>query len=877
MEVVLGLHLDGQRSLKKQNSFDRLVLGPSGFLSQLELYVGLSARRPGKLLRVIHFRKALRRLDNGRRFYSRSLKIDDFGVAAELLEWRDDLYLHGWDGTFRNTPVSRRLADLAEVETCLRGERFAPGNGERLAAVAAALEKFETPVTSVELLEPLERHPPLWRRVLRLLPCRYREPSAGPAAAEGTALHALQHSLLSPLGNDLPGPFGPDASLRAVTADTPLAAAGHVAGELHRRGDVLLMNGGESGVLDEVLEAEGYPRQALQAPGKNLPALQLLPLLLRLRREPLDVDALLAFLTLPEQLSPLDPELSEPLARTLAGSPGTGGSRWRKVLDEYLRREDARAGETVSELHRWIDGRKARYDEPASLEELKSCAELVRDFFKCRKEESEQRALQILHGGGYDQASTFADAIEALLEQGETTLGSHQVDQLLAQASVGTNNLRPREAGSVPDTSHPGAVGEPFDHVIWWWAATPSLDQDSVWLTSERLFLEREGVAVPSPEQVLAWEASDWLRPVLAARGSLLLVLPPEGEERHPLWLKIASILPSLSVEQIESGFERPETERKAAVPKRVLPKKKAVWKLSGGNLSPEGVFSPTSLETFIAAPSRWFLEHVARIVPSRRIEPARGPLLYGNLAHRLTEELVALFREERGTPADFGGWFDSAFDQLVRREGAVLLMPGRSAELENFRFLLRNALQRLSPVLLEQGRNGIHAEHALEGSVNGHRMRGRADLLLFDRDNEPSVIDMKWGRAEDRRRSMQAGLHIQLLAYAAMVHELTGKWPTLAYFIVKTARMLAAPAEARLPAETVRREEDEPSALLWQRLLKSFDWRMQQLRRGVLAVGDAPEGDESIPHPPADGLPPVAPGRRHDPYLHLDGWEETR
>ncbi len=204
--------------------------------------------------------------------------------------------------------------------------------------------------------------------------------------------------------------------------------------------------------------------------------------------------------------------------------------------------------------------------------------------------------------------------------------------------------------------------------------------------------------------------------------------------------------------------------------------------------------------------------------------------------------------------------------------------MPGGSAELENFRFLLGNALQLLTPVLREQGQNGILAEHALEGSVNGHRMRGRADLLLFDLEDKPSVVDIKWGRAEDRRRSMQDGLHVQLLAYAAMVRELTGTWPTLAYFIVKTARLLTAQAEALLPGETVRKLEDEPSALLWRRLLKSFDWRMEQLRRGVLAVCDVAEGGEAPPpHPPPDGMPPIAPEKRHDPYLHLDGWEETR
>ncbi len=880
MKVVLGLHLDGKRSRKKRNAFNQLVLGPSGFLSQLELYLGLSARRPVKLQRVIHFRKALKMLDNGHRFYSRSMNVDDFGVASELLEWRDELYLHGWSGTFHGKPPSGRLADLCEVEAVLSREKFSPGNGERLMRVADALRLFRTPITSVELLEPLERHPLLWQQVIGFFTYHYRESFDMPVAPEGSALHALQHRLLLPEPCVENENVEHDETLSAVTADTVLTAAYHVARQLHkRRNDVLLIDGGEAGTFEEVLEAEGYPKQAFQGRKESLPALQLLPLLLRLRRFPLDVEALLSFLTLPAKLSPLDPAFSGRLAQAVASFPGTGGRVWLRVLNDFHQLEGETGKGTVDELHRWIDGKKVGYGEPMPLSELKVCAEKVMEFFARKKEEeSEEEQRDNLFSCGFEQTSVFAAAVDTLLEHGEHELGGYQVNQLLSQASSGIKGGQRREAGAVPDTAHPGAVSEPFAHVIWWWAAAPSMEKGLPWLAEERLFLEREGVKFPSREQVLEWQAADWLRPLLAARKSCLLILPPEGEERHPLWLKIASLMPVVQVIRVEERFSVAKGDMRTPIPVRSLPAKKSVWNIAEGIMPDEAVFSPTSLETFVDTPSRWFLDTVLRITPSRRLELSRGPLLYGSLAHRLVEELVVVMQMGGGKgPVDFQRWFINAFAELVQKEGAVLLVPGSSAELETLRFRLLYALRRLHPVLLEYGNNGIHAEHRLEGELNGYKMRGRADLLLFKSKDEPVVIDMKWGRSEDRRKSLERGMHVQLLAYAAMVQQRTGHWPLLGFYIMKNAQLFVAGERNPISGEPVRQKNRESSEMLWQRVTKSFDWRLDQVREGILFVGGTSEFPDPLLVPPDDGLPLVPKGDSYNPYRFLEGWEITQ
>ncbi len=879
MHVVLGLHLDRERSWKKRNAFNRLVLGPSGLLSLLELYLGLSAKRPAKLQRVIQFRKILKQLDNGKRFYSRSMRVDDFGVASELLGWRDELYLRGWNGRFRGKPVSGRLADLAEVESAVLQENFAPGEGERLMQVAIALRSLRTPITSLVLLEPLERHPLRWQQVLRMLPHRFAENFQKPCAPEGSMLHVLQRSLLFSESFPDPPAIEPDGSFSVFTADTALTAAYHTGEWLREKGDdVLLVEGGEGKMLDDVLEAQGSPRQAFPAADAALPALELLALALRLLWYPLDVGALLAFLAIPEDSNPLDAALSKRLVRVVARCPGTGGAQWREALQAFRIEGGKESGAALEELNRWIPTPgKAGHAEAVPLTELALCAERVQQFFCRKKEADEGKELQALFSAGYEQATSFLAAVEELFKQGERRLGRYQIDQLLTHAAVGFRRFQEREAGSVLDASYPGAVCEQFSHVVWWWAVDSTAERPAPWAAGERLFLEREGVFFLAQKQILEWQSSDWLRPVLAAGESCTLILPPEGEERHPIWLKISSSIPSIPVLQIENPDGWTEWGRTLKVAELDLPRPRPFWSVSKGvKLSGKG-FSPTSLEKFLAAPSCWFLEYVARITPSSFLDLNDGARLYGLLAHRLVQKLVARLRQEPGMP-DVSEWFDAAFEKLVRTEGAVLLMPGKGAELENLRRRLRQAVLRLLPVLHEQGGGSIYSERTLEGSFHDLGMKGRADLLLFDREGEPSIIDMKWGGDRLHRSTMRQGTHVQLLAYAAMVRQETGRWPAVAYYVISTAGLLADRNRFFAFGEAVRKKEDESSEVLWQRVLTSFAWRKSQVEKGILPVTSRASEDAGAEFAfPPDGLDLSAAGDPWNPYCFLEGWEEYR
>jgi len=854
MHILLGLHLDGERSWKKRHALGHLELGPSGFLSQLEQYVGLSANRPSKLQRVIHFRQVLAELDNGKRFYSKTMQVDQLGAASALLGWRDELYLYGWSGSFVHEPVSPRLKDMMLIEDALRQGGFAPGNGERLAAVAAALDRLRTPVQSLTLVEPLERYPVRWREVIRKLPYRVMDHFSRVQAPGGSRLGVLQERILSG------GEVSPDDvlvedddSVVLLSADTALEAAYRTAGVLETRNpDLLLMLGGERSLLDDVLASRGLPRQAIGDAAAGRPVMQLLVLSLRLNERPLDVFALLEFLMLPSQLSPLPDGLGRRLAAAVSVAPGIGGERWCQALSGYVQEHGIEQQDVEQQLAAWLEVVK-----PVEA------AERVMNFFERKIEEIEEPELNNAFVAGLEQVSGCIDAMLALRQQGVDRLSDVELRHLLlaAEERVQRRPLFVRQAGSVPDAGHPGSVCEPFSHVLWWWAAAPPPHKGMTWSGSERKFLEGEGVVLPTRDEQRKWQAEELFRPVLAATERLTVVLPSKGEEMHPVCTEILLLFGDLEPSGTMSGIAGGGMGS-VPVEYRRLAGKRACWKLDGPLPKAARPFSATSLELLLSDPASWAMQHLLMLQPSGGQGISEGVRLYGQLSHRLVQRLCHKLRRE-GADDGIDEWFELEFSRLVDQEGALLLMPGRGGEYQGLRYRLKRAVDALLPVLLQLGATRLESEYRMKGVIGQEALKGIADLLLVDAAGRPSVIDMKWGGAEQRRKSLEASRHVQLLVYASLVFQEMGRWPDLSYYILSKAELLVSPHS---PARATPEE-------LWERLIMTCEHRLSSLAEGELFSALNSDGGECDGGLPGDALLPMPRENRFNPFRYLHGW----
>ncbi|NWG75493.1 MAG: PD-(D/E)XK nuclease family protein, partial [Rubrivivax sp.] len=180
-----------------------MTAGPLGLLNLLETHLGLLRAAVAPADRVVQMRQCLGQALTPYRFYARSFEADELGTAATLLAWRDRWYEHGWDG--RDPGGSPRLADMGAVEARAAGA-VAPGVGQRLAAVMAALDVRRPQIERIDLLDPLEDFPPAWQRVLARLPVA-APPAVVPQARPGTLLHDLQHALLAAAGGERVAPL----------------------------------------------------------------------------------------------------------------------------------------------------------------------------------------------------------------------------------------------------------------------------------------------------------------------------------------------------------------------------------------------------------------------------------------------------------------------------------------------------------------------------------------------------------------------------------------------------------------------------------------------------------------------------------------------
>lgn len=526
MKIVFGLHLDGEHGWRPQNRLGMPVLGPLGFVNVLETRLGLLRAECIQAQRVTQYRECLSRCDTPDRFYHASFQIDPIGVSATLLSWRDMWYLHGWDGTVPSV-AGGRLADLVAVEEIAHNLLFL-SIGERLATVAESLSKQQSKIEQVELVDPIETFPKRWREVLAKLPVsspRVCE-AHGP---EETVLRKLQLALKSAHeGKKANGkiPWLNDGSLRVVRAETGLLAARWVTQMLtaHEQ-EIAIVVEQDRSLLDATFDAADVPRQGCPDASPLVPALQVLPLALAIIWEPLDVYALLEFLSHP--IGPVPGYVRGPLAEVIAKHPGVGGPRWRETIEDLGRQYPDCVAEIRHTLASWIDHPRYSPMDGAPIAMVLERVRRARDYFQAGLHD-QNSVLSLANATGYRQAKTVAVALEALVTQGETSITPVAVQTLVAQCTGrgAPNFTMDAQVGRVPSVSNPAAVIESFDQVIWWQMGAPSLPDRYPWSRRELDMLARAGVELPPLDEVLAHQSQEWLRPILSARKQLVLVLP---------------------------------------------------------------------------------------------------------------------------------------------------------------------------------------------------------------------------------------------------------------------------------------------------------------------------------------------------------------
>ncbi len=875
MLITFGLLLDGEHGWRAANRLGMPVIGPLGLLNLLETQLGLLRADCAHALRVTQYRECLKRLDTPERFYHASFGIDPIGTSASILSWRDAWHLHGWNG--ESPPEAAvRIADMAAVEAAAR-ELLFPSIGERLARVAEFLARQQSSIESIQLIDPLDAFPKRWREVLAKLPVRSVR-TYGPSADPSTVLGRLQLALKAARGGkktDGKIAWSDDGSFRVVRAETGLVAARWVAHDLAAPQQMVAIVAEQSrSLLDATLDAADVARQGFQDESPLVPALQVLPLALATVWEPLDVYALLQFLSHP--VGPVPVYARRRLAEVVAQFPGIGGPRWREAVEEIALRHPERAADLRQALEFWVEHTRYGPEQGAPISALLERTGAIRDYFGARlaDQDANRRAAAAT---GLTQAAAVTAALERLAAQGESSIFPAELEALVTQCTApgAPNFAMHAQVGSVPSVSDPGALVEPFDRVVWWQMGAPAVPGHYPWSASEMASLARAGVELPPLEKLLKRRGEEWLRPVLNARRQLVLVLPPHGEEMHPLWQEIQWFLDGVRPEPLESLLTGRAGNDLPAIAHAALPGRRRWWRLPPqAKIPPRARESYSSLSAFLNAPHQWVLKYAARLNPSNLLAVADANLLYGNLAHRLIDRL---FRTS-GAPALHGdalkAWFSREFETVVAEEGAVLLMPGRRGDYERLRSAMERAIAEFQRQFAAAAVDSVEPERALTGTFTGGELEGVADLVVRNRSGRRAIVDMKWSGGNYHQERLAKNRHLQLAMYGELLRQETGAWPQVSYFILEASRLIAPDTGFFPEVRVVQSGGPGSTAVLWDRFVAAWIWRRSQIDAGLIEVafpGTEPTAESLAP---ADALEPEELREDYDDYRWLTGWE---
>ena len=869
--ITFGWHLDGQRSTEPRNTLGESIVGPMGFLTLLETQLGLMALHPAQTERIVQYRICLQDLDADHRFFHQSFLVDPLGTAACLLDWRDQWALHGWDGCMpANAP--KRLRDMAEIEAMAR-TAVSPNIGQRLRAVRAALEVRKLEIDQVLLIDPLASLPARWQAVLAELPIvEIAEPDGKGALFLGALQANLKKAVAGQSTTKLT--WQDDGSVVVVQSETRALAAHWLASQLEIERPTLLVCGRGGARLDTHLAAAHQPRQGIKEASAFRPALQILPLTMELLWSPLNYYALVQFLTHP--VCPIPGFARRRLAERVADAPGIGGGYWQRTLSNIdAHYEPERASEVGEQIAFWVEHDRYQAEEGARIDAVIDRVNRLAEFFRLRLGEVDLAKLLAFHAG-YGQCKACLNSLKGLMAQGIDRIHPRQLQKLVAQATANgsDNQLWPAEVGARQTVAHPGAVFEPTERAIWWQLTMPDLPGNVPWSSSEICALRDAGVALPEVSDQLDQAAKEWVRPVMATREQLLLVLPPPSEEVHPLWQMICAVVEQPRVMRLEELLESGGNALAAVTPVPLAAAKRW-WKLPEEiTVSLREKESFSSLELLLFNSYQWLLRYPAELSPSRLISVGGDFRILGNLAHGLIERYFVHPDSLTMSDTTFEGWFAKAFAEIIDQEGAILRIPGRGADLESFRFRLHRSMLALRGQFSQAGTVKVVPELPVSGQFEGGELAGSADLMLQNAGGDRAIVDMKWSGIKKYPEKLKENRHLQLSIYAELLRQEQGKQPSVAYYILDRARLFAPDDRFFPDAEQVKSVNGENTAELWHRFLSTWRWRAEQIKAGRFEVVLERTQPTEESEPPAEGMAIETLSEAYNDYWALAGWE---
>ncbi len=874
IEVEFGWLLDGA-PWTRDDTLNRVRLGPAGMLSLLRTRLGLGGEQQPPALRVAAYLKALRAADS--KWCRDSLEVAPWGTASHLLNLRDEAVAAGWQvsASPQLPEISPRLSALVESEAELRKSGSAPpvGYADQLRELLDHL---------VQLAD--DEHPNLGLRKIVLSaspdsqsevwPCIFTELARLGVPIEQVPLdtNPNQRVTVYECGNE----FEAAAAASIYLDDHEVAQVLATRPTLPLDYELSGLDLPTIGVVDQgsVPEYQGLLRAALHLrlrPERGYPA------------DPKELYSLLAARIAGGSGDALfSGELRRRLRKELEAVPSPAGEGFQRVLADG-------AGEEAQRLQAFLAACMAP-SQPSLVDQARQTARWLREQVGERDEGdggSDADARRQLHA----QLDTFLSVLDMVADMPLSIPFLLE----LAGESAPKPLLRAPDAQAAPWTTVNAPAHcfpEEGGTVLWWGAVDNTRQLTRTWTEAEAKVMSADGATLHSATEVAQRDTGEGQRGLRGAAHVVVffpkqiagqpqekhpllqdLLVPRTGEDsvrpegspafKDPSTLIAASPGPRQEAEQsppqlklhtspeaAAEGERRlesmglPEELQSLLVPNASAPMQ-VVDGTDVGGLMPDRL-SVSSAEALLTCPVCWTLQRTFSLTPRDWSSLPTDNRLLGLLAHKVVEMLPT--KEDRLTPVtetEIGELFDAAVTQMA----AELLQPGQAARTDEVRTLTVDAVAALVKNLDGLDVEGVTVEKSVKKEVafpatysaaDQHAVPfvGRIDLTGTSRAlDQKVVLDMKWTNSPKRFTELYAkDQAIQLAAYAQLLpdDEAAGQSSEpvrLGYFFFKTAEFFPPP-----PGQKGAQSTEELAAQdLWERFVDSVGVQLDLLSKGVV------------------------------------------
>lgn len=877
MKIYFGLELD-DLILPQPTDIQGAThyFGPNGLLTMLETHFGLTVLPANnEYLRIEQYRQAIMRHsancgEENVSFYCRSFEADQFATAAELLSRRDELLLAGWDFSMKND-LPFRLRTLAEIEAIFNQDpsdvqgtklELSLGFADRFVAVFKNIGQRRHPIQEIYLNEPIKILPFYFQKLFKKLKNYAVNLTIQPIDNQylnktGNDLSYFKNRLLAPSSKTEKVTLKNDGSLLLLKAKRASDAATYLAKIFRENLDFrpACLISEKNRALDIALIQEGFPSLGIQSASLARPTLQILKLVTAFLWKPIDPFKILEFVSL--SVKPLDDGLANVIAQLMAQTPGINSDLWFAKTESYFDNLKIKAQTdksiNVIEIRNQFDlwFKRSRYPADKTVPK----GQVIDVFFYIQnwaydvfKDNGEKNnSLLVLS----EQAKRIKELLEVLPETQLTFLELERIVRTIYEPSPVV--FQEREVGHLSFAMNNSAIVRSVEKLVWWnFMQNEPVHFFSRWYEKERKFMQSIDCQLVTPKEeneLLVWQRR---RPILNSSKQLVLIMPEmvEGSvvHPHPLFGDLEATFNNLEDitfnlgnqngrENFAKHFNLPELVN---IPQRQLGKPKPFLQIPNfAQLSKRDYETLTSLETLFYYPYQWIFRYKIKLNQTSILSVVDDNRLFGNLAHRMFEKLFDNEKQDVTTwqKSEVENFIERETPNLLRREGAVLLMYGREPEKIAFVNKLKYSAWSLVSQIQENGWQIEGTEIDLQGYFQGMPIKGRTDLVL-KRGEERAILDLKYRGATRRERIIRNQEDLQLVLYSKLLTE-DDTWAHTCYFIIENGKMVARNNLAFKNITAVSPDVDHTSVNqeILQKMEATYAWRMQQLTAGKVEI----------------------------------------